>query len=1124
MTPDNNSDSPFDSQGGIGGIYELNTSEAQIERAKATLSRAADVASMLGANLTQHAISSVANSAVTADILSNKLLSGAQDVIGNAAGATMQLQSPLQQQAITQLSQTLGNTSQFGVTPPPAEGAAPIPVSVIIRQQAQQGIATAAIDLFSRTLASHANPPDQAYYQGLNLIEQYIGDNPNAINIFNDAVSRINAANAVTLQSPYAIAGQETPPIPSTPAPLESASSSAGVTPPPGVTIIPVGVNVCSYFNIAALEVQYRNAASPSNPNPVINLGQYIIGPRPGYNTPALTIYYVGNGVLNIVGPPGYGGQIQCALPAVPQPPVIPSPSPIIHPPGSGAPPIIPPVPVPSCPPPVINVTCGSNPPPPQPPPPKKCPPIPECLPGQLWDPNKQQCVDKPKDKQYCLYCSAGGALYIIPCDQSPNNSGDRQLASGDPSSWDLAQLCRQCGIGSPTPSPSSPPAGQPPDREPPGARQQSFPGCDEFGNIPLLPEIDFRDLSKVLGIRNADGSFSLPFPDASITNLPAQFTNILTQWLEQSIDQMIQFGSALLQNSPCVDGQMLSLIVSRAFIGFIEQYTGCNLDVAKIPNDQQRQFRCPLILPDQAQATSAFLGGMIDEKTLECWVRAANYRYPEFRTVVDSQRSKLSPQQMSVALRRKLINRQLYDKYIRESGFIRDFEGQLQHDLTEQIPPPSDLTRFMVRDAGDANLVQQFRLDDQFNQKFAGKIVEWSESQGISEDYMRYIWRAHWSIPSPTQLYEMLHRLSRLPAGDTRAVDVDIVRAALVQQDIAPYWVDKFIAISYRPLTRIDARRAYEIGAIGPDALVETYQNLGYSPDNARILLEFNRLNKLRTLSRRPIVNDYSQGLYSDSEFSDLATSDGATADDIEFMRARAAIISNKNRRKKCLKAVQKRYFAYELDFSETLQGIIDLGVNEVLADTIASGWSCERSSRGRELSASEILSLYRDGVIDEATAFKRLQVAGYDEDDAILKVRQAAQVIQKRLDANNLAKIRRDDQEQRRLQRQLTQAAGQYQRAARRAEAAAARAQKLKEQRERRLIDAGSLVSQHTGMDVADSLFFVRQLHQTVLHESAATIDESIQAIGVAAANKQLNTFDAVRDAVVQFISQLA
>ena len=59
-------------------------------------------------------------------------------------------------------------------------------------------------------------------------------------------------------------------------------------------------------------------------------------------------------------------------------------------------------------------------------------------------------------------------------------------------------------------------------------------------------------------------------------------------------------------------------------------------------------------------------------------------------------------------------------------------------------------------------------------------------------------------------------------------------------------------LAISFRPLTRTDAQRAYFIDAITEAELFDVYMDLGYKSDDARRLVNFtNQLKKKNKSSK---------------------------------------------------------------------------------------------------------------------------------------------------------------------------------------------------------------------------------------------------------------------------------
>src|SRR4030095_10770556 len=109
-------------------------------------------------------------------------------------------------------------------------------------------------------------------------------------------------------------------------------------------------------------------------------------------------------------------------------------------------------------------------------------------------------------------------------------------------------------------------------------------------------------------------------------------------------------------------------------------------------------------------------------------------------------------------------------------------------------------------------------------------KLKDWAEFQGLTPDMMKYVFRAHWTIPSPGQLFTFYQRLRDNPKFGGRDKLLEQVKNALIQQDILPFWHDHFLAVSFHPLGRVDIRRAFNNGTLKDDELVPAYRQLGYS------------------------------------------------------------------------------------------------------------------------------------------------------------------------------------------------------------------------------------------------------------------------------------------------------
>jgi len=179
-------------------------------------------------------------------------------------------------------------------------------------------------------------------------------------------------------------------------------------------------------------------------------------------------------------------------------------------------------------------------------------------------------------------------------------------------------------------------------------------------------------------------------------------------------------------------------------------------------------------------------------------------------------------------------------------------------------FPTPDDLIRMAVREAWTPEIAEKFGQYQDFPKKFA----EMAKKVGMDEEVAKWYWAAHWTLPSASQGYEMLWRLSPDMVDffrkryesmgldpDKLKFDLDTLRLLLRALDVMPFWRDKLIAISYAPITRVDIRRFEDLGLMSPEELEKRYRELGYSPEDARKLVTFtmvlNRKDEFRAALR---------------------------------------------------------------------------------------------------------------------------------------------------------------------------------------------------------------------------------------------------------------------------------
>ncbi|MBA7524148.1 hypothetical protein ES705_16285 [subsurface metagenome] len=165
-------------------------------------------------------------------------------------------------------------------------------------------------------------------------------------------------------------------------------------------------------------------------------------------------------------------------------------------------------------------------------------------------------------------------------------------------------------------------------------------------------------------------------------------------------------------------------------------------------------------------------------------------------------------------------------DTELRRIGIHPNYNS-LYKELAYVIPPVADIITMAVREAFTPDIARRF---GQY-QDLPSEYVEAVQKKGLSKEWAERYWAAHWSLPSPQQGFEMLHR------GVIGIDDLNMLMRAL---DIMPFWRDKLTQIAYKPLSRVDVRRMYALGVLDVSGVRKAYTDLGYNDYNADLMTQF--------------------------------------------------------------------------------------------------------------------------------------------------------------------------------------------------------------------------------------------------------------------------------------------
>lgn len=259
-------------------------------------------------------------------------------------------------------------------------------------------------------------------------------------------------------------------------------------------------------------------------------------------------------------------------------------------------------------------------------------------------------------------------------------------------------------------------------------------------------------------------------------------------------------------------------------------------------------------------------------------------------------------------------IDKDAFDYSLGAQGYNPAYIDPLR-ELSLFIPPVQDLITMAVREVFSE---EQARANGQFDD-FPAEFEEFAAKQGVSREWAERYWAAHWVLPSPQMGFEMFHR---------RVIDEKRLRGLMTALDIMPGWRDEMIAISYNPLTRVDVRRMHAMGVIDDEQVRDAYLDIGYSPENAELMLRFTKeynegesvaeLDIASDLTRASILNFYKDGTLGRPETLALLLQAGINAVAAELFIADADFDMERRERQDELDLIYGRFEYGSITFEQ--------------------------------------------------------------------------------------------------------------------------------------------------------------------------------------------------------------
>lgn len=298
---------------------------------------------------------------------------------------------------------------------------------------------------------------------------------------------------------------------------------------------------------------------------------------------------------------------------------------------------------------------------------------------------------------------------------------------------------------------------------------------------------------------------------------------------------------------------------------------------------------------------------------------------------------------------------------------------------LARQIPPAQDVIRLAVREAFNPEAIARFDL----GLDFPTEVGEWAEKQGLSEDWARKYWIAHWEHPSLQMAFEMLHRLR--PGTTDTPFTVDDLDLLMRIQDVSPYWRERLKAISFAPYTRVDVRRMYGAGVLDEAGVKSAYLDLGYDDDHAQKLTEFTTTIEAaeeKGLSRAAIQQAYKRKVFSREEAAAQLETIGFRGELADFWLGLTDWEIQQDLLQQETEVVQFLYVEGELDEGGVYARLGKFNLPAEQTALLIRQWDVKRLQKIKLPTEDQLEEFYRRDIIPFETLTGTLRRKGYTAD----------------------------------------------------------------------------------------------------------------------------------------------
>lgn len=323
---------------------------------------------------------------------------------------------------------------------------------------------------------------------------------------------------------------------------------------------------------------------------------------------------------------------------------------------------------------------------------------------------------------------------------------------------------------------------------------------------------------------------------------------------------------------------------------------------------------------------------------------------------------------------RRNIISETEFYDQLESLGWTRPF-AELFLKVTEFFPTPQDLISFAVREVYTPATVERFGQMEDIPVQF----LQEAAKAGVPDEQARNYWAAHWQLPSIMQGFEMLHR---------RVINQKDLNLLLKSLDVMPFWRDKLTKISYNVITRVDARRMYRVGVMDADEVFDTYQDMGYSPKDAKRLADFTVINEnldLQGISRDNILAAFKDDLITEDEMRDMLKGLLYVESVIDFWTEQAIYDKTVNKINIYKKGLIDQYRTGMLNIDDVRNRLYEFNLPGIYVERVLQDIVIAKAEYVKHVPKGDLDKWLENNIITEKEYYTKMRLLGYTEKDIL-------------------------------------------------------------------------------------------------------------------------------------------